>query len=481
MIAWIAATSPFGAPDEASHYDRALGIAHGTILGPKVDYELVPGLLPGQLGFIDHDTRAVNVPAALMPPDVSCIGDRPNLTSCPVATPNGNFPPLGYVLPAVALRASDDALTGLWLTRAASALQSIAFILLAIALVWDGSALSLLGLLAAVTPMVLFSSSIMNPSGIEIASSLAFAAAMLRIARGERTGSRRVWCALALSGAVSILSGPIGLVFALADIVLLAGLLGGRRLLALGRVGAPRVAVTVLAGAAVIELIYSHLAGFSTHVGFTPLGSSLTGGLRQLTPVLDQAVGVFASLTVPLSSLAWWIWWLLVLAIVAAAMRLADRRERAVMAAVTLLALAFPVLFWAWVDRYTGFGLQAREILPVLMLIPLLAGELLARHRPAVTRLSWTRWATGAAIAAIAVFQAYAWWISAAAAAGGGTSHGLDLLAHPLSSPPLGWVPWIIAAGAGTVALLGLAAATALERPPAVSDLLRERPLEALA
>ena len=77
MIAWVAATPPFGAPDEPSHYNRALGLAHGTILGPKVDYELVPGLLPDQLRFIDHDTRAVNVLAAMVPPGILCIGTGP--------------------------------------------------------------------------------------------------------------------------------------------------------------------------------------------------------------------------------------------------------------------------------------------------------------------------------------------------------------------------------------------------------------------
>ena len=119
---------------------------------------------------------------------------------------------------------------------------------------------------------------------------------MLRIARGALTPPLRVWCACALAGAVSILSGPIGLVFALADVVVLAGLVGVPRLLALRRLGAARIVAVVLIAAGVIALIYSRLAGFSTQVGFTPVASSLSGGLRQLRPVLDQAVGLFGSL-----------------------------------------------------------------------------------------------------------------------------------------------------------------------------------------
>ena len=59
LAAWIVATPPWTAPDEASHYQRAMSIANGRILGPKLDYTNVPGT-PTQLRFIDHDTRGVD-------------------------------------------------------------------------------------------------------------------------------------------------------------------------------------------------------------------------------------------------------------------------------------------------------------------------------------------------------------------------------------------------------------------------------------
>jgi hypothetical protein len=143
-------------PDEASHYLRALTLTHGTILGPKVDYDHDPALTPTQQTFINHGTRAVEVSARFSPEDVGCINGKPELTrSCLEAVPNGNFPPLAYVLPAIALSASRSVTSGLWFTRAASALQSVAFLLLAVAPLWDRSGWSLLGLLAATTPMVL--------------------------------------------------------------------------------------------------------------------------------------------------------------------------------------------------------------------------------------------------------------------------------------------------------------------------------------
>ena len=75
------------------------------------------------------------------------------------------------------------------------------------------------------------------------------------------------------------------------------------------------------------------------------------------------------------------------LSLLIAAISLGDLRERRLVVTVcALLGLAFPVLFYAWVDRFTGFGLQGREVLPVLMLIPLVAGEVVNRHSPRFER-----------------------------------------------------------------------------------------------
>ena len=62
------------------------------------------------------------------------------------------------------------------------------------------------------------------------------------------------------------------------------------------------------------------------------------------------------------------------LSLLIGAISLGNLRERRLVVTVALLGLAFPVLFYAWVDRFTGFGLQGREVLPVLMLIPLVGG-----------------------------------------------------------------------------------------------------------
>ena len=470
LSAWIMATQPFAAPDEASHYLRALSITNGRILGPKVRYPLVPGLTPTEMAWLDRDTRAVMVPARLSPPNVNCLNGKPDFSGrCLEATPNGNFPPLGYFLPAVALSVSHDASTGIWLSRVASALPSLAFLLLALALLWAGTAWSLLGLLAATTPMVLFASSVMNSSGLAITACLAFAASVLRVTRPRARAPGWVWAAFALSGAGAILSWPLGLAFVIGDVALFAVLLGrrGLRQLRSGSSRQIRLSALALLAASVVSLIYSRLSGLgAAHFGISPIRRSLGAGLDQLSPVLHDAVGTFASLTVHLPPAAYWIWWLLVLALLAGAFWLGENGDRLVLAAVAVLALAFPVLFFAWFDRLTGFGLQGREVLPPLMLVPLVAGEIIFRHSSAIRQERSGQLALSGVIALIAGFQAYAWWFSARSAAG--APHTIRFYAHATWSPPLGWPPWIVVAGLGSVALLMFAVNELLGGPFAV-------------
>ena len=460
LVAWVMATQPFAAPDEPSHYLRALSIANGHLLGPTVPYPY-GGLMPAQLAWVDQGTRAVWVPAGQSPP-VPCIDHKPDFAvlapGCLEASEVGNYHPLPYLLPALALDMSNDSTTGLYLSRLASAIPCLAFILLAFALLWDGSAWSLLGPLAAITPMVLFVSSIVNPNGLELAACLAFAACVLRIARAPTHLPSRVWAAFALSGAVTILAWQLGPIFVIADLALGASLLGpaGLRTLRLSAGRRLRPPPLTLITATALYMVYG-LASGVTHSTFSisPVAQGLHEGLSQLVPVLGNSVGTFGALTVSLPFAAYWTWWLFVAAIILGAMWVGGRRDRSLLIAVVALALAFPVLFFAWVYRFTGFGMQGRYVLPVMVLIPLLAGEMI--HRRLQTRPSHRLrelLPVGAAVLA-AGFQAYAWWFNASVVAG--APNTISFYAHARWSPPLGWWPWIASAAVGTAALLAFA------------------------
>jgi hypothetical protein len=437
-------------------------ITNGHLLGPRVRYPQIPGLTATQMAFTQGDTRGVLVPPALSPRGYPCEGGGLDTRQpgCIEPTPTGDYFPPAYVLPALAIKVSHDTVTALWLSRLASAIPCVILLVLAVALLWDGAAWSLLGLLLAVSPMVLFLASILNPSGLEVAASAALAAAVLRITRAPARVRPWLWTVVALTTVLTVLAWQAGPAFALADLALGAGLLGSSGLR--GLAGTSRRAIwTVLAllvAAGVAWLVYSRVSNIShTPIGVSPLWPGLDKGLAQLGPVLRDSVGTFGALTVHLPWWAHWAWWLAVLTLLGVAVLLGEVRERVVLALTVLVALVFPVLAYAWVQRHSGFGMQGRHVLPILMLIPLAGGEVVNRHRVRFAAKRPAQVALAGAIAGAAFIQGYGWWLSARSASGAPTT--IRFWSHAIWSPPAGWTPWLLAAGLGTALLIGLAGA----------------------
>ncbi len=457
LAGWVMSSVPFSGPDEAAHYLRALSIANGSLVGPRAPIRNA-ALTTAQSAWVTQDARGVLVPARLSPPDIACLaGTTDRRSRCVEPSGTGDYPPLPYLLPALALSAASHTGTALWAARVANLVPNVGFIMLAIALMSGGTTWAMVGLLAALTPMVLFVGSILSPSGLETASGLAFLAGLLRLVRPGVHPPPWVWIALAASGATLVLSEHLGPAFALVDSVLVAALLGGTGLRALlAEHGRGVAGVGLGLGAALgLYVAYGVSAGlFHSHIDFSPLRSSLHMGLVQLGPVIHDGVGVFGGLTIRLPAALYWIWWLLVLVIVGVALRGARHRERLVVGLAALVLVAFPVLLYAGVYRSTGFGMQGRQVLPVLALLPLLAGESISRSGRRATQRRG-RWLAAGAVGAIAVFQMTAWWINARTAAG--EPRAFWFLGHPAWSPPLGWWPWTALTLAGTLVLLGAA------------------------
>src|SRR4051794_26070629 len=264
------ATPPFAAPDEVSHYLRALGLSGGRLIGEPYAYPVPAGSTMHEqrvYAWLNQAVRMVRIPAGLYAPNLNCNGGRPTMpaacfdTIVPLTEPTmqptqvGNYQPLAYILPGLAARLGHYPLAADWLGRFAAGLTCWAFFAAACWLMWGGNAPSLAGLLLAVTPMALCLAASLTPSGAEIAAGVAFAASLLRLWREPQPGNV-IWLAAGLSGATLALSRSTGPLYVGLDLLVLLGLIGVRQFVrrVVGRPIGASLAVAILAVGVLLSL-----------------------------------------------------------------------------------------------------------------------------------------------------------------------------------------------------------------------------------
>lgn len=457
VLAWTFAQPPFASPDEDHHYVRALGVAHGQLAGRSAPWA-DPGLTPQQLAWANQGTREYDVPARMSPRPGRCLSPATACGRAAIATPVAGYQPLPYLLPAVLVRAGNSPASGDRLARLGGALGWATLLALAAALLWDRrqGAASLVGLAVAVTPMAVFLGATLNGSGLEIAAGVAFAAALLRLAREDRA---RPWvlASVAITGALLALSRSAGPVWVGIDLALFSVLVGRHRVrqtILSNRLGSAAVA-GVLAAAVVLNRVWEAAFGPSLTTGVRPVGDAVREVYWQAGDAMQSAIGWFGALEVKPPGIVYVVWALLVLALGVLALRAATQRERLALSAAALAAIVAPALLVAAVLRHTGFPLQGRHVLPLCVFLPLLAGELIGRHMAEMERLA-SRLAA-AVFVTVAVVQAVCFYVAARFAAGGPQGPWW-FLGQDGWDPPLGWLPWLVlgAAGTGLVALAGL-------------------------
>src|SRR3954447_17926842 len=421
IAAWIGGNPPFAGPDEQWHYARTFDVGVGAPAKASL------GGNPQQIAWTNQATRAVTIPDGLAPRSVGCyiFDARRPATDCPrlqagrFVTPVGTYEPLPYLLPAVAMKPASSPDAALYLGRIASALAAGALLLVALALLRDRP----LGLIVAVTPMVLFSISLLNGSGLEIAAAIAFAASLLR----------RSWTMVAISGAILALSRSAGPLW----VILIGLLFQGWK--------APRSTLAVVGVAIVLNRIWEAVYGPDLMLGVESARHVIGTAFEEWWRASIDLVGKFGYLEIHVPLWTALIWLGLFVALLIPAFR-ADRVRVGIAVATAIL---FPPLFWLVQYRHTGFDLQGRQMLPLLVALPILCGSLVPTDR--------ARRLLPVALAVTALVHFVAWYVNARRSAVG-TDGPLFFLSDPAWSPPGGWIPWLVLAVFGSLALIAAAA-----------------------
>ena len=382
LAAWAVGNAPFTSPDEAQHFIRAASLVRGELVGerPASPVPTAKGREGVRLAWQRRTTRSVTIPAQLDPAGLDCNALRPDVPAdCtqPAAAPGSlrvessvaTYEPLPYVAGGLAtLVVSSSATSGLRAARLAAA--ALALILLALGLAAAaGGFWTRLGLCLALTPGALFVLSGVGANSLEVAGACALALALFRFCCTGST-SRIGLTAMAAGGVAMVASRPTSVLWLLIAIAAAALCSDSPRSLPATR-GA-RGVLALWALAIVSSAVWNLAVEPSPPRGLN--AASARAALRLMPDLLRELVGVFGALdTRPSPWLAVPILCALAL-LVGRALALCAPRVRTAVASLVCAAVILPFALEAGVLWFTGFALQARHVLALAVLAPILAG-----------------------------------------------------------------------------------------------------------
>lgn len=463
-LAWCFGPTPFSAPDETAHYVRAIELGGGELVGEVAHLENEP-LTAEQRAWVAQAERQVQVPAALFPVTNCGVFEVQEAPTCiedveafpvdaPYVTSTGTYDPAPYVLPGLAMRGAPGSLSALWLGRIVMAVQTLALLGSAVLVVARRfGPTAVLGLVAGVTPTVMATITTVNPSGVEIAAGIALGAALLSLDAGRRGA----WMLGGLAALALCLSRSSGIAWA-AGLVGLAVLWHGPRgvaaLVRRRRAEAAGLALA-LVGGAVGSQVWAALYGPTVEV-VQPTRVQLGDWYEFFAlTVYQQAIGWFGHYDLQLPAASYWAWGVALLTLGVGALLLGRGPRRLLFVVALAVLLTVPAVLYLAIIEQTGFGPQARHVLPVVTVLPLLAGVLLADGRRLRPPAGFLLTVAGAGVALVlAGVQLHAWWQIARR-----TAVGIDgpwlFVGRSAWSPAGGWALWAAVAILGTLVLAG--------------------------
>lgn len=461
-VSWVFVNPLGAAPDEGAHATTAYATAHGDI------GNIYPTVPPVYVELGNRESLTLICHHAEWSITADCQ-DWEAATSGPMVTADtqfGTYNPVYYFLVGLpTLVLSDQA--AIYAMRLVSAVlfSLVAAIAIALAATRPRGALSVGGVLAALTPTVFLLGGTINVNAIEIAAALVVWIGMLALLdRGVDTARENLVMTATTVGLVVLvitrLLSPLWLIaIVIAAVSVRSGWSRLWQLIVTSRRFQIHLGVVVVAGLYAVWWSLTHPAKFIAVQG--PV-DSLWQGIRQTVWNLTQdfwrrtfgeAIAYIDMISMPIyaAALVFAALWGGMLA--ASVLVARTRHEKAVLLLVPVVAIGFPAALEAFM--WSGGGWQGRYSLPLLIGIPVLAAFVLvarAGHRADLTRIvgSGLLWAVIAVLTmnvftlAIDYYRFGAGW--------GGPWNAFAFAWQP----PLGPLPWFAATVVGSLVLVGI-------------------------
>lgn len=483
-VLWSLATPIAAAPDEPAHFIKAASVVRGQWIGalsssgPIVQVPRYVAFAQAQTCFAFHSESTADCAPALR-------GDP--WTSVSAATTAGLYNPVYYLLVGWPTLIFHDQ-TGLYAMRIVSALLSSLFLAVAIAqlLALRRRLIPVLAAAVAVTPMMLFLGSAVNPNSLEASATLAVFVTMFMVVRHpdpQLLPARAI--AVTVSAAVAVTMRGLSPLWVL--IALLAPLLlispAHVRVLIHSRWA--RLATAVIALAALFAIVWivatnSLGSAFASSAGSAAPGigqSPIQGFTYVLFGTFDYAkglVGVFGWLDAPAPDAVFFLWSAFAGCLALLAFAVTRGRERAMGLVLLVAVVLLPAVLQGVYIRNGGIIWQGRYDLPLFLCLVVGLGLNLSARLPdlepraarSLAAIVGTAWG---------IAQLYSFGTALRRYAVGLTGDLGAMVGHPAWNPPLGIVPLLLLTAAAIAAVtIGLIrASTAGERDGHVGALLR--------
>lgn len=506
--AWSYATPLLGAPDEPSQIVKAAAVVRGEwtavcFAGPNLScltsarsangFEALPTFYDmvrapdtidphnSQICFHAHATVSAACARSLNR-SPTALEVKEGISKY-VWTYQARYPPLYYLVVGLPTLLGGGT-WAIYLMRLVAAVISALFLGLAatVCIAWSTSRLLRLGLLVAVTPMVLFMGGVVNPSGLEIAAATACWCALIVLVT-ERDPATRRPLVLTAAGSAMVFEAtrglsPLWLALVLAATALVAA---PGRIVELSRdalVRGAAVLVALVGVASIVWIFYEHATLLFTSASaalpaHTSTATILEQSFRHNVYYLPGMIGIFGWFDTRSPMFTFVIWYVAALVLIVAALWRSSMRRRIALVAVALAVLVVPVLLSSSQARAHGYVWSGRDTLPLAVGLPLLGAQL--TELAGVVRSTTLRVRGGAAMA-LALFVAslggFFWALRRWSV--GTLGAQFSFIVHPGWQPATGLVAPLVVE-AGTIALAYTLVLRAGREPPA------DAPLEARA
>jgi hypothetical protein len=390
---WNLADPLYAGPDEPAHVIRAHALDHGQLTGKELSRERTR-----QAGR--RDLLLVRAPQIYQTAEGSvCWVFRPDVTAAclrfdgptrdvDIPITAARHPPAYYAVVGVVSWLHGPGALTVHLMRLIGALITGAFVATAITALRRSPAppVAAVGLLLALTPMVLFVSGVVNPSTAEIAAAIAFWVCGLVLVSGSgRQPDKRLITAVGIAGCALALIRQLGPLWLSLIALAIVATANRSTLAALARSSWARLWGGLIVVSAFAQVLWDV---YAKPLDLSPISERRTNLdtaeiLRETFGAsfgrYREMIGSFGWLDTPAPALTVLLWTAGVGFLVLLAVMFARRRNVAILVALLAATAVVPALIESSQFRHVGgFAWQGRYTLPLAVGVPIVAATALA-------------------------------------------------------------------------------------------------------